>query len=145
MSSTTTKNILLSQPKIGNGGEISAAPLTHFVSEEGSYTVVKIEIPGVDPATVSVQCENNVLSVECSKGSFTMPMEPTSDISKIKADIQWGLLTLSIPVPEAPPTRTIKVSVHDFVEKPAAKTHSSEHRSSRSSSSSSSKEFTAKA
>jgi HSP20 family molecular chaperone IbpA len=138
MSSTTTKNILLSQPKIGTGGESSATPLTHFVSEENSHTVVKIEIPGVDPATVEVQCENNVLSVNCSKGSFTMPVDPTSDISKIKADIQWGLLTLSIPLPEAPPTRTIKVSVHDFVEKSAPKSQTSSHTKTAS------KEFTAK-
>jgi len=136
MSSTTTKNILLSQPKIGNGGESSETPLTHHVSEEGHHTVVKIEIPGVDPATVEVQCENNVLAVNCPKGSFTMPVEPTSDISKIKADIQWGLLTLSIPMPEAPPTRTIKVSVHDFAERSTPKAQPTKTTSS--------KEFTAK-
>jgi HSP20 family molecular chaperone IbpA len=140
MSSTTTKNILLSQPKIGTGGESSVIPLIHTVSENESNTVVKIEIPGVDPSTVEVQCENNVLSVNCPRGSFTMPVDAASDISKIKADIQWGLLTLSIPLPEAPPTRTIKVSVHDFVEKSVPKAQTSEHRTTKTTT----KEFTAK-
>jgi HSP20 family molecular chaperone IbpA len=142
MSSTTTKNILLSQPKIGNGGDHTPTPLAHHVSEEDSATVVKIEIPGVDPSTVEVQCENNVLSVSCPRGQVTMPVEPTSDISKVKADIQWGLLTLRIPLPEAPQSRSIKVNIHDLVEKAeqkvAPKAHATEHRSSKASS----KEFT---
>ncbi len=139
MSSTTTKNILLSQPKIGNGSESASTQLTHSVIEKDSETVVEIEIPGVDPSTVEVQCENNTLSVSCPRGQMSAPVDPTSDISKIKADIQWGLLTLRIPLPEAPQARVIKVSVHDFTEKTVQKPQTNSHTKATS------KEFTAKA
>jgi hypothetical protein len=71
--------------------------------------------------------ENNLLQVNCTNGELTLPIDPTIDVSKIKADILWGMLTLSIPLPEVPEARTIKVSVHDsapakkLAEKPAAK------------------------
>jgi HSP20 family molecular chaperone IbpA len=139
MSSTTTKSILLSQPKIGNGSESSPSQLVHSVLEQDSETVINIEIPGVDPSTVEVQCENNSLVVSCPRGQMTTPLEPASDISKIKADIKWGLLTLRIPVPEVPQTRVIKVSVHDFPEKTPPKTQTNSHTKTAS------KEFTAKA
>jgi HSP20 family molecular chaperone IbpA len=134
MSSTTTKNILLSQPKIGSAIEVSSALLTHNTRQTSTETVVEIEIPGVDPATVDVQCENNSLAIVCSKGQLNIPVEPTADISKIKADIQWGLLTLRIPAPEVPQARAIKVSIHDAAPKteqrPTTKTHTATTKAS---------------
>jgi HSP20 family molecular chaperone IbpA len=127
MSSTTTKNILLSQPKIGSSGESFAELLTHRLVQGENSTTVQVEIPGVDPASVEVKCENNTLLISCSKGQLTVPVEPTTDVSKIKADIQWGMLTLQIPNPEVPQARSIKVSVHEPVAKvesrPPAKSH----------------------
>jgi HSP20 family molecular chaperone IbpA len=127
MSSTTTKNILLSQPKIGSAPDNSATSLVHTVYQNANDTLVQIEIPGVDPATVDVQCDSNNLTISCSKGKLTVPVDPTVDTSKIKADIQWGMLTLHIPAPEMPQARAIKVSIHDAAPKveqrPATKTH----------------------
>ncbi len=127
MSSTTTKSILLSQPKIGFAPDTTTVPLAHSTHQVDTATIVEIEIPGVDPATVDVQCENNNLAISCSKGKLTIPVDPTIDASKIKADIQWGLLTLRIPAPEVPEARAIKVSIHDAVPKteqrPTTKTH----------------------
>ena len=127
MSSTTTKNIILSQPKTGSVDVKSPAILPNTISHNGDCTVIKVEIPGIDPSTVDVSCENNVLHVQCECGSFTHSVDPTVDTSKIKADIQWGMLTLTIPVPPQPVARSIKINFHDAapaaVKKPAAKAH----------------------
>jgi hypothetical protein len=52
-----------------------------------------------------------------------VPLAPASDVTKIEADILWGMLTIRLPVAEPPAARTIKVSVLDTVpaKKPAAK------------------------
>jgi HSP20 family molecular chaperone IbpA len=121
MSSTTTKNILLSQPKIGSNSESVISSLTHQVSSSSEETVIEVEIPGVDPSTVEVKCESNTLVISCSKGQFSTYLEPSTDISKIKADIQWGMLTLKIPAPEIPQARAIKISIHDVPPKVEAK------------------------
>jgi HSP20 family molecular chaperone IbpA len=124
MSSVTAKNIILSQPKTGSFDVIkSPVILPNTVSHNEDCTVIKVEIPGVDPSTVDVSCESNTLQVQCECGSFTHSVNPTIDISKIKADIQWGMLTLTIPVPPQPVARSIKINFHDAapVKKPAAK------------------------
>ena len=124
MSNTNTRNLVLSQPKAGQGDSIQVLTLHHTTIQTGTSTEVKVEVPGVDPSTIGVGFEHNLLHVHCDKGELTLPIDPTVDVSKIKADILWGLLTLSIPLPEIPEARTIKVSVHDAapVKKPAAKT-----------------------
>jgi HSP20 family molecular chaperone IbpA len=116
MSNVITKNLILSQPKSGVGSDVKAVPsLTSEISHDDSSTTIKVEVPGVDPSTVRVECENNILHVGCEKGSFVYSVDPTVDTSKIKADIQWGLLTLTVPAPPAPVSHSIKVSVHDTV------------------------------
>lgn len=121
MSATITKNIILSQPKMGQNTEVALPTLPHTTSQEGSHTVVKIEIPGIDPSTVGVNCENNTLYVDCEKGAVIIPLTPTSDITKIEADILWGMLTIRVPVAEPPAARAIKVSVLDTVKKSSPK------------------------
>ena len=121
MSATITKSIILSQPKMGQNPEVALPTLPHTTSQEGSHTVVKIEIPGIDPATVGVNCENNTLYVDCEKGAVIVPLVSTSDITKIEADILWGMLTIRVPVAEPPAARSIKVSVLEAVKKSPAK------------------------
>ena len=113
MTNTNTRNLLLSQPKTSQGETIQVLTLTHVTIQTETSTEVKVEVPGVDPSTIGVVFENNLLQVRCDRGELTLPIDPTIDVSKIKADILWGLLTLSIPLPEVPEARTIKVSVHD--------------------------------
>ena len=121
MSNTTIKNLILSQPKVGQGPENPIPTLDHVVISTDDKVVVNVEIPGVDPDLVEVLCENNVLSVNCPRGEFSMAIDPTTNVSKIEADIKWGLLTICIPSPSAPPVRTIKVSIHDTVKKTTSK------------------------
>ena len=116
MSSTTVKNLILSQPKSGFQSAVPVAlPLKNEISSDDSNTTIKVEIPGVDPSTVDVECENNVIRVKCERGEFTHTVEPTIDTSKIKASIQWGLLTLTIPSPPPPASHSIKVNIYDAV------------------------------
>jgi HSP20 family molecular chaperone IbpA len=123
MSSTTTKDLRLSQPKVGmnSTGEPSSPVLVHQSSRGDQGNVITFEIPGVDPETVDVQCENNHLVVSCHKGAATIPVDPTTDVAKITADIKWGILTVTVPAPAAPPARAIKVNLHDTVKKPETK------------------------
>jgi HSP20 family molecular chaperone IbpA len=123
MSNTNTRNLVLSQPKAGQGESIQVLTLTHTTIQTEISTEVKVEVPGVDPSTIDVGFVNNSIHVHCEKGELTLPVDLTVDVSRIKADILWGLLTLSIPLPEIPEARTIKVSVHESapVKKPAAK------------------------
>jgi HSP20 family molecular chaperone IbpA len=117
MSNTTTKNILLSQMKVGQGDSTPAPTLVHNSTTTDSHTEVQIEIPGVDPSTVSIQCEGTTLVVSCPKGTVTQSINALSDASKIEAEILWGMLTVKIPLPPEPISRDIKVNVVDVVKK----------------------------
>jgi HSP20 family molecular chaperone IbpA len=122
MSNTAGKNLILSQPKIGQAPENSTTYLPQTVTHvSGEDTVVTVEIPGVDPSTVEVVCENGVLRVSCPKGEATINIGSTVEVSDIKADILWGLLTLEIPPAPAPTAQAVKVSIHDAVKKAPSK------------------------
>jgi HSP20 family molecular chaperone IbpA len=121
MSNTTTRNLVLSQPKAGQGDNIQVLTLPHTTIQTESHTEVRVEVPGIDPSTIEVGFENNLVQVHCDRGELILPIDPTVDVSKIKADILWGLLTLSIPLPEVPEARSIKVSIHDTA--PARRKH----------------------
>jgi HSP20 family molecular chaperone IbpA len=120
MSSTTVKNLILSQPKVGQTEGTATPVLKQTTNTIGDKTVVEIEIPGVDPASVVVNCDNNTLFVSCPRGEVIVPLHPTCDTSAISAEIMWGLLTLTIPMPVAPPAHAIKVSIHDAPKKVAS-------------------------
>lgn len=121
MSNVATKNLILSQPKSGTTEVKSKPVLASEIKNYESTTVVSIEIPGVDPSTVEVHCENNLLQVTCEKGEFVHTVGPAVDTSKIKAEIQWGLLTLTVPAPVVPPSLNIKVNIHDPIKKAPSK------------------------
>lgn len=121
MSSVATKNLMLSRRR-GEPEEeeiISILPHVSTLTEES--TEIKVEIPGVDPSTVDVSVEDYTLRISCGRGSLVLPVNHSVDTSKIKADILWGMLTLTIPLPEPPAPKTIKVSIHDQVKKAPAK------------------------
>jgi HSP20 family molecular chaperone IbpA len=113
MANTTTKNILLSQPKIGQNEAIPTVALAYTVVNKEKTIEVKAEVPGIDPSTIEVGFKEHTIHVSCAKGELSIPVSPTVDTSKIKADIVWGMLTLVIPLPEPPASGKIKVSIHD--------------------------------
>lgn len=121
MSTVATKNLLLSQPKAGQG-EATPVPTLPHTTVTGEKTIEhKVEIPGVDPSKVEVEFEGSNIAVRCERGRLLLPVSPTVDTSKIKADILWGVLTLTVPVPAPPVAHSIKISIHDAVKKAPAK------------------------
>ncbi len=114
---------MLSQQKIGQIDSVQVLSLPHTETQTATTTEIKVEVPGVDPSTIGVSFEDNVLHVHCERGELSLPVDPTVDTSKIKADIVWGMLTLVVPLPEPPVSRTIKVNIHESApaKKPAAK------------------------
>jgi HSP20 family molecular chaperone IbpA len=124
MSATISKNLVLSRPSASVEGEVPIRSLHVASSQDASSTTFRIEIPGVDPSTVDVECDNNSLIVTSPIGGATIPLDPTSDTSKIEANILWGMLTLKIPLPQQPAAHAIKVSVLDSVKKAPASTRS---------------------
>ena len=115
MASVATKSLILSQPK-ANQTEVNSTPVLPFsTSTSESYVETRVEIPGVDPSTVSVDFEDGAIFVRCERGVLAIPVEATVNPSKIKADILWGMLTVSVPLPDPPAPRSIKVSLHDAV------------------------------
>lgn len=121
MSTVSSKNLLLSQPKTGQVSDVPSTPLTFVTSHINDEVIIEVEIPGVDPSTVDVFCDNHILSISCSRGETSITLPPLTDVSKIKADILWGMLTLRVPTPEVPPAQSIKVSIHDAVKKAPVK------------------------
>ena len=118
MSNVASKNLILSQPKIGQASENPITYLPQTVTHTpGEHTVVAVEIPGIDPSTVEVICENGTLRVSCPKGETTVNIGSAVDVSEIDADILWGMLTLKIPPAPAPTAQAVKVSIHDAVKK----------------------------
>ncbi len=114
---------MLSQQKIGQIDNVQVPSLPHTESQTDTTTEIKVEVPGVDPSTIGVSFEDNVLHVHCERGELSLPVDPTVDTSKIKADIIWGMLTLVVPLREPPVSRSIKVNIHESApsKKPAAK------------------------
>ena len=121
MSNTSTKSLILSQSKANQTEMISAPTLPHTTVTTEVSIETKVEIPGVDPSTVDVNFEENTLFVQCERGVLTLPIDPTVEVAKIKADIMWGMLTLNVPLPKPPVARSIKVSLHDAVKKAPGK------------------------
>lgn len=121
MSQVGNKSLLLSQPKSVQTEGIPVVTLPHTSTLTETATEIKVEIPGVDPSTVDVNFEGNTLFVKCERGELTLPVNPSVDTAKIKADILWGMLTLTVPLPTPPESRSIKISVHDTVKKAPAK------------------------
>jgi len=124
--SNAAKNLLLSHPKAGQTDGPSVITLPHktytTVNEDGpSLSVSEVEIPGVDPSTVEVLSEGNFITVSCEKGYVTISYPQGTDTSKAEADILWGVLTLTVTLPDLPAPRAIKVSVKDAVKKAPTK------------------------
>jgi HSP20 family molecular chaperone IbpA len=126
MSNVLTKSLVLSQPKAGQSGEVPVIVLPHTTVTEDSHTVIRVEIPGVDPATVGVNCENGMLVVSCERGETSIALDPTVDTAKIEAEVLWGVLTLRVPLPKPPVSRHISIKTLDAPKKTAPAKHKEE-------------------
>ena len=101
--------------------------------ENGSF-VVQVEIPGVDPESIDLTVEQNVLTIhaerrpgyendverivaERSYGTFSRQLflGDTLDADKLTAAYDAGVLTIRIPVAEQAKPRKIEISTNGSV------------------------------
>ena len=101
-------------------------PMDVWEAEDGYH--VALDLPGVDPGSVDITSERNVLTIkaerqpeyqegqnvlvaERSQGSFTRQLQigDALDAQNVQADYNNGVLHLTIPVAEAAQPRRIQV------------------------------------
>ena len=99
---------------------------------QGHEFYVKFDLPGIDPASIDLTVEQNVLTIRAERppapgndvevivnerptGVFTRQvfLGETLDAEHIAADYNVGVLTLTIPVREAAKPRSIQVTSSD--------------------------------
>lgn len=116
----------LTQQLFGTASQPAAMPMDAY--RAGEDFVVHFDLPGIDPETIDVHVERNILSVraerksptpedaeliaaERPRGSFSRQLflGETLDTERIDASYDAGVLTLRIPVAEAAKPRKIQV------------------------------------
>jgi HSP20 family protein len=116
----------LTRQVLGNTALPSAMPLESW-RQDGEF-VVEFDLPGVDPETIDVGVERNVLTVraerrthrpeqaevvadERAQGAFTreLILGDALDTDKIQANYEDGVLTLHVPVAEEAKPRKIAI------------------------------------
>jgi len=116
---------------LGRSGNRQAWAPTMDVRETDDHFEVGVDLPGLEPADVSVTFEDGVLTIsgkreisserseetyhriERSYGSFhrSFTLPNTVDASKVSADYKNGILTVKLPYREEAKPRTINVEV----------------------------------
>jgi HSP20 family protein len=96
---------------------------------EGDHFVIEFDLPAVDPGSVDLDVERNVLTVRAERRGTTGPdveliaserprgvfsrqvmLGDALDVEKIDASYEAGVLRLSIPVAERAKPRKIKIA-----------------------------------
>ncbi|MFD5101094.1 Hsp20/alpha crystallin family protein [Streptomyces albidochromogenes] len=117
----------LTQQLMGTNARPAAMPMDAF--RQGDTFVVELDLPGVDPESIDLDVERNVLTVRAERrsragqdaevliaerptGSFSRQMflGETLDTERIDASYAAGVLRLTIPVAEQAKPRKISIS-----------------------------------
>jgi HSP20 family protein len=117
----------LAQQVFSTAARPAAMPMDAY--RAGDDFVVHFDLPGIDPETIELDVERNVLNVRAERtspapddaevlvaerptGTFTRQLflGDTLDTDRIDASYDAGVLTLRIPVAEAAKPRRIQVS-----------------------------------
>ena len=118
----------LSEEALGGRQRSSVVPLDAY--REGEKFFVRVDLPGVDPASIDLTVEKNVLTLRAERpftgtegqewvvaerahGTFTRQLflGDTLDAGAMSARYEHGVLFLEIPVAERAKPRKIQVSV----------------------------------
>lgn len=116
--------------KVFDGGRPSVMPMDAY--RKGDQFLVHFDLPGVDPASIDLIVEKNVLTVKADRpaldadGAETLVRErpsgafsrqlflgKTLDTDHVEADYAAGVLTLTIPVHDAARPRRVEVTTGD--------------------------------
>ncbi|MFI1786963.1 Hsp20/alpha crystallin family protein [Streptomyces olivaceoviridis] len=117
----------LTQQLFGTNPRPSAMPMDAYRS--GEEFLVHFDLPGIDPETIELDVERNVLNVRAERrspapedadmlvaerptGTFTRQLflGETLDTDRIDASYEAGVLTLRIPVAEQAKPRRIQIT-----------------------------------
>lgn len=124
----------------------NATALAVDVLEKNGKFTVKASVPGVDPANLDIQIENNVLTIrgetkseyeegevklyrrEVSYGAFARSIRLPENLNVAEADAQFnhGFVTISIPRVEEEKPKAFKVPVKSVIETPSLPSDSEE-------------------
>ncbi|MFP5319232.1 MAG: Hsp20/alpha crystallin family protein [Acidimicrobiia bacterium] len=120
----------LSQELLSNGNRRTSGGMPMDAYRQGETFYVHFDLPGVDPSSIDLTVEKNVLTVRAERqidwggeGSEVLVAErpqgtysrqlflgETLDADRISASYDQGVLTLTIPVAEAAKPRRVEVS-----------------------------------
>ncbi|OEJ62110.1 heat-shock protein Hsp20 [Streptomyces agglomeratus] len=117
----------LTQQLMGTTARPAAMPMDAY--REGDTFVVELDLPGVDPESIDLDVERNVLTVKAERrsragegaevliaerptGSFSRQMflGETLDTERIDASYDAGVLRLTVPVAEQAKPRKISIT-----------------------------------
>ena len=120
----------LSEAMFGTMHRPAVMPLDAY--RDGEYFVIHFDLPGVDPDSVDLTVEQNVLTVHAERrspapegaealmterthGAFTRQLflGETLDTESIQANYESGVLTLKIPVAEQAKPRKVVIDSSD--------------------------------
>jgi HSP20 family protein len=120
----------LTQQVFGNQTRPAAMPMDAW--REGDEFIVELDLPGVDPSTIDLDVERNVLTVAAERksriddgkevvaaerpsGSFSrqLILGDTLDTDNVTANYEAGVLALRIPVREQAKPRKIEINSGD--------------------------------
>lgn len=121
---------------VRNGDDLGDATLGLDVYETNEEYVVKAAIPGIDPKDVSIEVEDDVLTIkgetaesedvkeetylrrELRWGSFSraLRLPPTVDAENAQATFENGVLKLSLPKKAEAKSKTIKITPQGVIE-----------------------------
>ena len=107
----------------------TARPMPMDVYRSGDHYVLHFDVPGIDPASVDLSVEDNVLTVRAVRPArtadgveFVVAERPTGEFSRqlvlgngldlggIAATYDAGVLTVTVPVAETAKPRKIQVT-----------------------------------
>ncbi|MGI8994012.1 MAG: Hsp20/alpha crystallin family protein [Nocardioidaceae bacterium] len=118
----------LTQQMLGTPARPSMMPMDAW--RDGDSFVVEFDLPGVDPGSVDIDVERNVLTVKAERsprsgdeemiaserprGLFSrqLILGDTLDTDKVDARYDEGVLTLRIPVAEKAKPRKVQIQHH---------------------------------
>ena len=120
----------LTQQVFGSQTRPAAMPMDAW--REGDEFVVELDLPGVNPATIELDVERNVLTVAAERksrldddkevvaaerpvGTFSrqLVLGDTLDTDKVTANYDAGVLALRIPIREQAKPRKIEIQSSD--------------------------------
>jgi HSP20 family protein len=124
----------LSQPGWPTTSRAAVMPMDAY--RDGDEFVVRLDLPGVDPSTIDLTIEKNVLTIgaerrweqpesreyvvaERPQGSFTRQLflGEGLDPDRIAATYDNGVLTLTVPVAEQAKPRKVEISQGEHTQK----------------------------